>query len=301
MALPNFLVVGVGKAGTTSLYHYLGQHPEIGMSRIKEPRFLIYAGHCLAPEKEYTATFRVATLQDYEAQYAPVADRKVLGDISPTYIMHPELSILGIRQYVPNAKMIIIYRQPADRGYSNYLMHVRMGDEPLPTYEAALAAEKAGLPRFRGQMRTYFDRGFYAQRTLTFLNAFPKNQFLFLLYDDLVRDTNALLETVFRFLDVDPTFRPDTTERHNAGSWPTHFGAHRVITSMHPWKRRLVRLIPDPVRNPLVQWFHAQNLRKPPRMDPALRAELTSRYKDDIVQLQKIIGRDLSGWLAAKQ
>jgi hypothetical protein len=301
MALPNFLVIGVGKSGTTSLYHYLGQHPQIGMSKIKEPRYLIHAGCELAPTIPCTTVFRVTSLAEYQQQYAPVADRKARGDISPTYIMHPEQAILGIRHVVPDAKLIAIFRHPADRGYSNYLMHVRMGDEVLPTYAEALAAERAGLRRADGQARNYFDRGFYAARLQQFVDAFPQNPFHFLLYDDLVRDPNSLLRQLFRFLEVDEEFQPDMEVRHNAGSWPQHFLSHRIITSSNPIKRRIVRTIPTRLRRTVVEWFQEKNLQKPPKLDPALRRELTGMYREDILRLQDILHRDLSAWWAEKK
>lgn len=298
MALPNFLIIGVGKSGTTSLYHYLGQHPQIAVSRIREPKFLMYAGHLLFPIQGKTPHFRVFTVEEYEALYAGNENRPARLDISPSYLVFPEQTIPGIRKYTPDVKMMVIYRQPADRGYSNYLMHVRMGDETLAGYPEALAAEAAGIPRVDGRPRTYFNRGFYLERTKAFLQAFPRERFLFLLYDDLARDPAELLRTIFQFLEVDSDFTPDMRTRHNAGSWPRSQFAHRMVTSTHPIKRRLAGLIPSALRKQISRRFYALNLQPPPQLDPALRRELTLRYREDILGLQDLIGRDLSGWLA---
>jgi hypothetical protein len=300
MALPNVLLLGVGKAGTTSMYHYVRQHPQAAVSSIREPKFLMYAGHLQIPIRGKTPPFKVLTREAYEALYSGYEDRMARMDISPSYFVFPEQSILGIRQYVPEAKMIVIYRQPADRGYSNYLMHVRMGDEPLATYAEALEAEQAGLPRTRGQIRTYFDRGLYLQRTKRFLESFPREKFLFMLYDDLVADQNKFLEEIFTFLGIQPGFRPDTSRRHNAGAWPRSLLVHRLVTSMNPVKKSLVRRLPPGFRKSLERKIHAVNLNTPPKLDRELRRELTRKYREDILGLQDLLGRDLSPWMAER-
>jgi hypothetical protein len=298
MALPNFLIIGVGKSGTTSLYHYLGQHPQAAVSKIREPKFLMYAGHLDHPIQGKTPPFEVRTLREYEVLFAGSEDRRARTDISPSYIVFPDQTIIGIRRYVPDAKMIVVFRQPADRGYSNYLMHVRMGDERLKSYLEALQAEKDGIPRARGQIRTYFDRGLYRARTERFLAEFPRDRFLFLLFDDLEKDPKGFLKQIFRFMDVDPEFSPDLSKRHNAGAWPRSMRLHHLATSMNPVKKGLVRLLPEGIRKSLERTIHAHNLSAPPALDPELRRELTRNYREDILGLQDLIARDLSTWMA---
>ncbi len=202
----------------------------------------------------------------------------------------------GIRKYTPDAKMMVIYRQPADREYSNFLMHVRMGDETLASYPEAPQAEADGKPRIDGRPRTYFNRGLYLARTKTFLEAFPRKKFLFMLYDDLERDPAELLRTIFQFLEVDPGFTPDMRTRHNAGSWSRHQLTHRMVTSTHPLKRNLAGLIPVDMRKEIAGRVNTVNLQPPPKWDLALRRELTLKYREDILGLQELISRDLSGW-----
>ena len=298
MTLPNALLLGVGKTGTTSVYHYVRQHPQAAVSSIREPNFLMYAGHLQVPIRGKEPLFKVFTREAYENLYSGYEGRDARMDISPSYFIFPEQTIIGIRQYTPDAMMIVIYRQPADRGYSNYLMHVRMGDEPLPTYAEALEAEKAGIPRIRGQIRTYFDRGLYFQRTKRFLAAFPRGRFLFMFYDDLAADPKKFMQELFAFLHIQPDFHPDTTQRHNAGAWPRSFYFHRLVTSMNPIKRNLVRLLPTAVRKSLEKKIHSINMSTPPKLDRDLRRELTRQYRDDILGLQELVGRDLSNWMA---
>jgi hypothetical protein len=298
MSLPNNLLLGVGKAGTTSIYHYARQHPQAAVSKIREPNFLTYAGHRVNPIRGKVPPFHVLSLRDYEDLYAGCEDRRARMDISPLYFVHPEQTIIGIRRYVPEAKMIAIFRQPADRGYSNFLMHVRMGDERLTSFPEALEAEKNGLPRARGQIRTYFDRGLYLARTKRFLAEFPRERFLFLLFDDLVSDPRGFLKRIFRFMEIDPDFSPDLSKRHNAGAWPRNMRLHRLATSEHPLKKGLVRLLPDGIRKSFERGIHARNLDAPPALDPDVRRRITRTYRDDILGLQELIRRDLSAWVA---
>jgi hypothetical protein len=298
MTLPNVLLLGVGKAGTTSIYHYVRQHPQAAVSRIREPKFLMYAGHLERPIRAAVPRFQVFSLSAYEALYSGFENRNARMDISPSYLVFPEQTILGIRRYVPGAKMTVVYRHPADRGYSNYLMHVRMGDERLTGFSEALQAEKDGVPREGGQIRTYFDRGLYAARTRRFLAEFPREKFLFLLYDDLTGDPRGLLRQLFRFMDIDPDFSPDLSLRHNIGAWPRRMGLHRLATSAHPVKRGLARLLPGGMRESVKRTIHKRNLEEPPALDPELRRRLTRLYRDDILGLQELIGRDLSAWVA---
>jgi hypothetical protein len=297
MALPNFLIIGVGKSGTTSLYHYLGQHPEIGMSRLKEPKFLLYEGHRRSPIPGKNPRFQVTTVEAYAALFSDCEDRPARGDVTPTYIVYPEQTIYGIRKYVPDARMIAVFRQPVDRAYSNYLMHVRNGNEPLASFPEALRAEAAGRARTDGRPRSYLGRGFYWERTKKFLQAFPRDRFLFLLYDDLVKDPALFLQSIFRFLGVRDSFDPDLQKRHNVGAWPRSRLANRFLKTSNLGKKILARVIPDSVRKGLAARFHAVNLRTPPPLDPALRRELTLQYREDILGLQELIGRDLAHWL----
>jgi hypothetical protein len=298
MALPNTLVLGIGKAGTTSVYHYVRQHPQAAVAAIREPKFLLYAGHLVQPIRGKTPPFPVLSLPQYEALFAGSGDRRARIDISPPYFNYPDQTIIGIRRYVPEARMIVIFRQPADRAYSNYLMHVRMGDERLRSFPEAIRAETEGRPRAGGEIRTYFDRGLYLERTRRFLAEFPRERFLFLLYDDLADDPREFLRRIFRFLGIDPVFSPDLSTRHNAGVWPRSMRVHSLATSWNPAKRRLMRLLPEGIRKALESAVHARNLDAPPPMNPEFRRELTRRYRDDLLGLQDLIGRDLSPWMA---
>jgi hypothetical protein len=296
VTLPNFVVIGVPKAGTSSLQQHISLHPQAFAAW--EPRFLHFAGQAIAPGLEERRAFRIKSLAEYEAVFAMHAQCKALGDSSPSYMMYPDPSIEGIRQYVPDAKFIAIFRQPADRGYSEYVHQVMRGQEPCRQYADALRAEQAGRVRDEGQWRQYFQRGFYSVPTRKFLDAFPRERFLFLLFDDLVCDPAGLLRSIFQFLKIDPEFLPDLEKRYRVGRWPKHFRLHTFLNSRRSPARWVERILPHRTYMNILSRINGRNLGKPPTLDPQLRRELTNRYREDILKLQDLIGRDLSGWLA---
>jgi hypothetical protein len=296
MTLPNFVLIGVPKSGTTSLQKDMSQHPDVFAAW--EPRFLHYAGQAIDPGLEDRRKFPVTTLEGYEAIFAAHAHCKALGDSSPSYLMYPSPAIAGIRKYVPEAKFIAIFRQPADRGYSEYVHQVSRGHEPCRQYADAIRAEQAGRLRGEGQWRQYYRRGFYTGPTRKFLDAFPRGRFLFLLYDDLLRDSAGLMRSIFQFLEVDPGFIPDMEKRFRVGRWPKHFRLHNFLNSGRGPIRWTESILGRPRYRKIMSWVNAHNLSRPPALDPQLRRELTDQYREDILKLQDLIGRDLSGWLA---
>ena len=145
MTMPNFFIVGAQKAGTTSLYHYLNQHPQVYMSPIKEPFFFdheLSAGGQVV-RREFGGRRqppRFANIEEYSALFDGVGDEKAIGEATPLYIYAPGTPE-RIERYVPGAKSIALLRHPADRAYSAFLYAVRIGAEPLTDFAQALRAE----------------------------------------------------------------------------------------------------------------------------------------------------------------
>jgi hypothetical protein len=297
MTLPNFLVLGVAKAGTSSLNHYLNQHPDIGMAREKEPAFLLYAGNQRYPYPGFLPRVKTRTIAEYEALFQGTESKAARGEITPTYFAYPMQTICGIREYLSNPKMIVVFRHPVDRGYSNYLMHLREGNEPITDYSAAVQAEASGKLRPNQKQRTYIQRSFYAEHTRAYLAAFPRDRFLFLLYDDLVRTPDVFFRSVWEFLEVPADFQPDTSIRFHVAATPRWIRLNFLLQSSHPMKRRLVHFLPEELRKQVHSQIRAKNQMTPPKLDPALRKTLNEGFREDILVLQDLIDRDLTEWL----
>jgi hypothetical protein len=216
MLRPTFLIIGAYKSGTTSIHNYLKQHPQVFMSRIKEIRFLTYAGHQIAPLSavEFASLgWSVQLLADYEALFADATETQARGDVSPSYLAFAKQSILGIKTYAPTAKLIAILRQPADRAYSSYVYLVRSRLEEELDFRRALQLEADGrLSRLDGKQRRNFNESFYFDALQLYFQVFSREQIRVYLYDDLQNDSAWVMQDIFSFIGVDETFKPNTRE-----------------------------------------------------------------------------------------
>lgn len=302
MKLPNFLVIGAGKSGTTSLYFYLAQHPEIYLSPIKEVNFLAVEGHPplfqgLRDEREAKACFSITTLEQYCKLFSGVSNEKAVGEISP-YYLYSETAPERIYHYTPDAKLIAILRNPVDRAYSNYLHLLRDGREPLPRFDDALKAEELRIENNWSPSWFYRSSGYYYKFLSRYFERFDSHQIKIWLFEDYVTDPEKVVQEIFKFLGVDPTFIPDTTERYNISGIPKYRILHSLITK----SRSIKSLVKPFMSKQLIKVFtdlRNSNLEKPPAMSLELRRELVEEYRTDIIQLQDLIQRDLSAWLRA--
>lgn len=298
---PTFLVIGAYKAGTTSLYYYLRQHPQIYMPSIKEVRYLTYAGHHTRPltAVELRATpWPVQTLTAYEALFAAAQPcHLACGEVSPSYLAFPEQSIVGIQQYVPQAKLIAILRNPVERAYSNFMNLVRIGREEVQDFRTVINLEESGKVRATdGSPRRNLQESYYFSALKSYYQAFPREQIQVFLYDDWQRDAQSLLRAIFRFVAVDETFQPDLSHKYNVAAWPRFGWLHQWLHRPHLFIKGLNHCSPA-LGQRVKASLDRLNLTTPPALPTDLRQQLTDRYRADIIQLEALIDRDLSHWL----
>lgn len=297
--LPNFLVIGAEKSGTTSLDDYLGQHPEIYMSPIKEPRFFALEGHDLSfngPGDRTAAISRssVTELDRYQALFEGVSGEKAVGETSPIYLYSPEAAE-RIRRHLPRAKVIAILRNPVDRAYSAYLQKVKEGREKL-SFARALEEEETRLQNNWAPGWGYKRIGFYLAQLRRYYELFGAEQIRVYLYEDLESDPRCVLRDVFRLLEVDDRFIPDTSRRYNVAAVPRSRVVFELVGRPNPVTSRLGPHLPKPVGRAAAR-LRSWNLVRPPRLSAETRRDLVALYRPDILRLQDLIGRDLSGWL----
>src|ERR687883_42510 len=156
--MPNFFVVGAQKAGTTSLYYYLKQHPEVYMSPVKEPHF--FEGMQSEFYRPGRKVMPVTCLGDYQALFQGVSNEKAIGEASASCLYSPKAPAL-LKGAIPNAKLIAVLRNPVDRAYSNFLHCIRVNREPLPSFAGALQAEEGRIRNNWGPLWHYKQKGFY--------------------------------------------------------------------------------------------------------------------------------------------
>ncbi len=275
---PTFVIIGAQKSGTTSLYHYLGQHPDVFVSTVKEPRFFSH----LARQAAGLPTPNAGTITTFEA-YLDLfagATARAVGEASVSYLDVPGTAV-QMHRYLPDATVIAVLRDPVERAYSQYYMNVRAGREHA-RFEDAVAQHR------------YLRGGFYYRNLVPFFRHYGADKIGVYLYDDLRDDPLALVQDVFRLLGLDDTFAPNLTMKHHAGGKPRSAFFHTLLTM-----RRVNRWIKRTAPAGLVRMGMALkrlNYSRVP-MPEHVGAHLREIYRDDILNLQKLIRKDLRRWL----
>ena len=274
MPLPNFLIIGAAKAGTTSFYDWLRAHPQIFMPELKEPRFFAYDGQ---PGRFYP----VKTLQEYLALFEGVTDEVAIGEASPVYLRTPAAAH-RIRATLPGVRLIVSLRDPVDRARSLYEMRLRdKGENAGRSFLEALEVDPDLREGYHPFLKVY-------------LELFGPTAMRIILLEDIESDSAGVLQALFGFLEVDPEFHPDISKISNIGGLPRFAQLHKYYREPHI-RRFGRRILPRPVLDRVRQLAYA-NLRKRP-MAAEERARALDVFRDDILRTQELIGRDLSAWL----
>jgi Sulfotransferase family len=303
MTMPNFLIIGAAKCGTDSLYSYLAQHPQIYMSSNKEPMFFVAEGrgdipYCGTKDRwtiEYWDCW-VNALDRYHALFDGVSNEIAIGEASTWYI-YDEQAPARICHHVPEVKLIAVLRNPVDRAYSAYTMLRRDGREQIRDFSSALGAENERIASGWEPMWHYRSMGFYFKQLERYYHAFDPAQIRVVLYDDFSAQPHEIVRSLFGFLGVDDGFEVDVSERHNVSLVPRNSTYHNLIAGPSPLKAALKYVVPGNLRYRVKTRLLADNFVKPAPLPLDVRRQLMDAFRPDILQLQELIGRDLSGWL----
>lgn len=294
--LPNFLIIGSAKAGTTSLYYYLKQHPDVYMSSVKEPRFFALENEALTfqnPDRGINET-SVTTLDVYTKLFGDVDHEKAIGEASPLYLYSPK-AVERVRHYIPDAKLIAILRNPVDRAYSCYTHLIREGFETL-SFRDALKEEEKRIQQNWAHLWHYQTAGYYYEQLKRYFDAFDRNQIKVHLYEDFNSDSVSIVQDTCRFLGIDDTFVPELTRMNVSGVPKVRF-LQALLGTGNPLRTVLKVLLPKDFRKDAAQRLRKWNLEKRMQISEADRAYLVTKFREDILKLQTLIGRDLSTWL----
>ena len=300
MIMPNFLIIGSAKAGTSSLYYYLKQHPQIYMSPLKEPKFFAFEGEKLnfqGPAKDNIEKNSVTTLEEYQQLFADVNNEIAIGEASPIYIQSPKAA-QNIKRHIPNAKIIAVLRNPAERAFSAFSHLVREGHETL-SFEEALKKEKERIFLKWVDLFYYQQVGFYHSQLEYYFKIFEREQIKVYLYDDLEKDTLKVVQNIFAFLNVDSSFVPDLTRKNVSGIPKSRF-VYDLFTKENSLKSVCKPLFSNKVRRDVHDYIVTRTLKKKPKLELTTKLELIEMYKKDILSLQSLIDCDLSMWFSAE-
>ena len=296
MTLPNFLIIGVQKAGTTSVYNYLNEHPQIYMSPVKETNFFETDWEKESAESLKKSRQTIRDIDTYSKLFDGVEDEIAIGEASPNYLLHHQVSTETIQRYIPEAKLIAILRNPAERAYSDYLMHIRDAiEKPEPLSE---------IIAHRSHSAYFFRKGFYYEPIKHFFDKFGKEKVKVYLYDDLCKDPQALMQNMYNFLGVDDSFVPNTGKKAQKAKVPKNQGVNNLLKTKNPLRTiaasTLKVFLPLEVRQKLREGIINLNSQGKDALPLQAedRAKMVKMFREDVLNLQDLLQKDLSPWLS---
>jgi len=296
--LPNFLIVGAAKSGTSSLHQYLLQHPDIFMSTfnnkgvsVKEPQFLIKS------KVERRLHFGIWEWKEYLSIFEGVKEQSVIGEASVFYLYYYKEAIKNIKKRLGNdVKIIILLRNPVDRAFSAFLHVSKSVKEPL-SFEEALEQEEGRLERdlTLTPMVMYKSMGMYYSMVKAYKNEFKNIHVV--IYEDFRDKTNITLESIFMFLDVNPTLELDYSLRHNVGGkeWK-NINMKNLFQNDSLLKSIYFKFVPRIIKNKIKERVLRLSTKKAGIMNRKTKDNLKSFFKEDINKLSNLIKRDLTHW-----
>ena len=290
MPLPNFLCVGAQKAGTTTLYDILIQHPQIYLPDIKETKFF---------NERYDKGIGF-----YEQFFSSYKGEKVIGEIDPDYMFF-EVNSVATRIYKhlgKDLKLIFMLRNPVDRAYSQYWMNVRRGIEKEP-FDKAIALESQRIRKnlFSKHNFSYISRGQYASQIKIFLEFFPiENMFFIIFEEDFIKNREKTIKNLLEFLDVEDV-ELNLNIKSNSANMPKIKFLQNIIYAPDSTLKKIGKVIlpSEEVRRKTLKFLEKINLRsfRYPKMDESLRNYMMEEYFiNDIKELETLIGRNLEYW-----
>ena len=292
--LPNFFIVGAPKAGTTALYSYLAQHPDVFMSRLKEPQF--FAGDICGNQRNVT------TLSEYLHLFED-AHALAVGEASTCYLASPRAPE-QIRSFCPEARIIVMLRNPVDVMYAEHSERLFDGTESILSFATALESQQDRrwrCGRFKGEpvVRVHYrDLVKFSEQITRFINVFGRKNICVILFDDFVKRPQVAYKGVLSFLGL-----PENC----ACTFDVVHSNRRVkSTALHDQLRhppRIIRqllhnILPQSVRRTVGERLNALNIQPMPRppLDRHLRQSLTLEFSQELKDLGDLICHDLSMW-----
>lgn len=304
MKLPNFLIIGAAKCGTTSLWSYLRQHPEVFLPANKEPNYFVFCNETLpkpgpvTPRKLYELiyTYTINEYNEYSCLFRNAVDCKAVGEASVRYLYYYSKAAERIRNALPNVKLLVILRNPVKRLYSHYCMNRQYGLEP---YSLMKAVDQEDDRVNRGWDYDWHYRrvGMYSRQLECYFKLFGKERVSILLFEDLVAKPIELFHDVCRFLEIGDGFVPDVSQREKSAYMPRILALDRILNP--PGKAAMIRksrvlsALPIKYRQCVVSKLDEWNRMPVCAMTESEESVLRRLFSDDIEKVQNMIGRQL--------
>ena len=303
--LPNFFIVGAAKSGTTSFAEYLGEHPQIYMSPVKEPHYFSSdIDSRLIPEnvqpEDYFAVHPLAKRhalcirrpEHYQLLFAAAEGAKAVGEASPSYL-YSELAPRRIAEEVDDPRILIFLRNPIWRSYSHFQMDLRFGVAATNDFLKAVELDWNAAQKGWGVSHLYVELGLYVPQLKRYLQRFPAERVKIYLHDDYRKDVRQTLLEILTFLGVEPTLQHIAADRkHGEASRQPIFSGIDGTSSSGTF-RALRKVVPQTVRSKVKTLLS----RNPRRMRRHEFEAMVPHFREDVRELSSMLGRDLCHWL----
>ncbi len=312
--LPDFFLVGAVKAGTTALHLFLDQHPEIYMSPVKETNFFSQAD---MDEAHFNRDYRhdvnvgldrylegpmnraihIANVQrwdQYRKLFRDATGYRMVGEASNSYLLCPSAAP-AIAEACPDARILMMLRNPIDRAWSQYIMNLRLGKTLSEDFIEEFNADSNKEHQGWGVSHNYRELGHYARQLERFYAHFPRERVKVLLYDDYRADPAAAMQDIFRFLGVDPDVAVDTDQRPNEAAVP-RFKRLNYLLFQSGVVNAVKRMVPESWKGAAKSaMFSKADI---PQIGEREKDFLRQEYGESVARLGHLLDRDLSHWLA---
>jgi len=283
--VPNFLIVGAQKSGTTSLKLYLDQHPDIFVY----PQELHYFTYLHDKNSVH-----YLTENQYAALFPDIGKFKAIGEKSPSYLYSKEAP-RRIKEYNTDMRLIALLRNPVERAYSNYMHTVQRATEPNRDFYEVIKLEEERINAGWDFLFHYVNKGLYSEQVARYFETFDKSNILIYLFEDLRSSPEKISQEIFRFLEVNDGFIPNTAAKHNTSKIAKNAWigkGFKVFQSRNIMTDTVKKIVPYRVRNALKKLLYFK-----PEISAEAKSYLLDFYREDILKLQSLIDRDLSAWL----
>lgn len=294
---PNFLVVGAAKSGTTSLCHYLRQHPDVFVAREKESHFFLFEDELPTfsgpGDEDAFVSLIIQDRRRYLRCFADAGPFPARGEASVYYLYEPR-ALRRALEFDPGMKFVAVLRNPVERSFSAWSHMMRDGREPEHDFLHALADERRRVELGWSYGFRYESVGHYASQIEAALAVVPPGQLHVVLYEDMTENAGPVFAELFEFLGV-RDFPVDNSLVMNASGRPRLRALNRLMTQRNPVKESLKKVLPYSLGNTVAQRLRNWNLQAV-TMSGADRRHVQGLYDRDVERLRTLLGRDLAEW-----
>lgn len=290
---PNFLVIGAPKSGTTSLFYYIKQHPEIYLPVQKELHYFSFDKLVMnsnGPKDSQVLDGLCRTKDEYIKHYRNVKNEKAIGDISPSYLYYETHD--KIKHELGLVKIVVILRNPVEKAYSQYMHMVRDQREGLSFYDALLAEDERKKNGWSDIWR-YAESSLYSDRLNAFIDSFGRENVHVIIFDDFIKNPNNEVRKLFLFLGVNQNITVNTQSAYNRTGEARSIVIAEILGNKSRLKNIVKSLIPSSLRIKMRLKIMDINTKEKRGMDKASKNYLMKYFKEDMLNLENILDRKL--------